>query len=120
VSRCRRLRCQTNSRQTGAVGSAETSGSVEIIQMDESVGESSPAAHLLVRGLRDATAGSPACNTITAPAIVSAELRASELSQSCERCEAKPHSRSVLEAVCSLPPAQMPEDQLRDTGRCEC
>jgi len=44
--------------------------------MDERVGVSSPAAHLLVRGLCDAAAGSLACNTITAPAIVSAELRA--------------------------------------------
>ena len=80
----------------------------------------SPAAHLLVRGLCGAAAGSPACSTITAPTIVSAELRASELGQSCERCEAKPHSRSVLEAVCSLPLAQMPEGQLRDKCRCEC
>jgi len=100
--------------------SAETSGSVEIIQVDEGVGESLPAAHLLVCGLRDATAGSPACNTITTPAIGSAELRASELGQSCARCEVKPHSRSVLEAVCSLPLAQMPEGQLRDKCRCEC
>ena len=75
VSRCRRLRCQTNSRKTGAVVSAEPSGSVKSVQREWAVAGSSPAAHLLC----GVAAGSPACNTITAPAIVGAELRAQSI-----------------------------------------
>ena len=79
-ARCRRLRCLTNSCKTRAVDSAERpQAQTKSVQREWAVAGSSPAAHLLVRGLCGAAAGSPACNTITAPAIVSAELRAQSI-----------------------------------------
>ena len=79
-ARCRRLRCLTNGCKASAVVSAERhQAQTKSVQREWAVAGSSPAAHLLVRGLCDAAAGSPACNTITAPAIVSAELRAQSI-----------------------------------------
>jgi len=64
------------------------------------VAESSPAAHLLVRGLCDAAAGfQPATQSPHPPSLA----LSSELGQSLvERGrEAKPYSHTILEAVCA-------------------